>query len=185
VHICLDAGHGGTDPGAVGTNPFLLEEKEVNLAVAQLLEGELEALGHWVVMSRRQDTSLSLAARAAFANRLDADFFVSIHANAAASEAARGFEVFHFPSSYYGTQASQAVLDSMASVFPGHRNRGVKEANFAVLRETVMPAILVETEFLTNPVQLQFLSEPANQHLLATAIAGGIDQYVREFGWYS
>jgi N-acetylmuramoyl-L-alanine amidase len=175
MRISLDPGHGGTDPGAIGTTPFRLEEKRVALDIARLLEEELEARGHWVVTTRRRDRSVSLPARAAFANRLGADLFVSIHANAAATPAARGIEVYHFPGSIAGRRLAESVLKSLLATFPTHKNRGVKEANFTVLPLTTMPGILVETEFLTNPTQLKFLADPANQQLLAAAIADGVE----------
>jgi N-acetylmuramoyl-L-alanine amidase len=78
MKICIDAGHGGADPGAIGTQPFRLEEKDFNLRLALLLEEELEARGHWTIVTRRQDRSLSLPARADFTNRLGAVLFVSI-----------------------------------------------------------------------------------------------------------
>ena len=175
MKICIDAGHGGDDPGAIGRNPFRLEEKEFNLNLALILEGELETRGHWVVMTRRRDRTLSLPARANFSNRLEAEFFISIHANAADSPAAEGMEVFYFPGSDSGRNASTLVLNSMIEMFPDHRDRGIKSANFAVLRLTDMPAILVESEFLTNPNQLQFLADETNQRNLVVAIANGID----------
>jgi N-acetylmuramoyl-L-alanine amidase len=181
MRVCVDAGHGGVDPGAVGEDPFVLEEKKVNLAVALSLEEELWARGHTVLMTRRQDRSLGLHARADFANRYEADLFVSIHANAAHVKTAQGMEVFRFPFSTHGERAAKYVLGSMLDEFPDHRDRGVKEANFAVLRETHMPAILVECEFLTNPKQLRFLSKQSNQMGLARAIADGIDRYVHKY----
>jgi len=175
MKICIDPGHGGSDPGAIGMDPFRLEEKEFNLRLAVLLEEELEGRGHWVVMTRRRDRSLSLPARANFANRLGAELYVSIHANAAGTPPPEGMEVYHFPGSADGQHAATVVLKSMISMFPAHKNRGVKEANFAVLRLTDMPAILVESEFLTNPVQLQFLADERNQRDLAVGISDGID----------
>ena len=144
MRICIDAGHGGTDPGAIGTDPFELQEKDFNLAVALLLEAELERRDHEVIMTRRQDRSLGLASRASFANRLEAELFVSIHANAAAVATAEGMEVFHFPGSVQGSRVAGSILPSMLARFPDHRDRGVKEANFAVLRSTAMPAVLIE-----------------------------------------
>jgi N-acetylmuramoyl-L-alanine amidase len=175
MRVCVDAGHGGADPGAIGTVPFRLEEKHVNLDIALLLAKELESRGHWVVMTRRRDRSVSLEGRARFANRLRAEFFVSVHANAAGTAAMRGMEIFHFPGFAPSRRCAEAVLNALLAAFPRHKNRGVKEANFAVLRLTNMPAILIETEFLTNPTQLQFLALPENQHLLAAAIANGIE----------
>lgn len=174
MKICIDAGHGGVDPGAIGRVPFELQEKTFNLQLALLLDVELENAGHHVVMTRRQDRSLGLRSRARFANRLGADLFVSLHANAASTPLAEGMEVFGFPGSVLGAAVARGVLDSMLAKFPGHRNRGVKEANFTVLRTTRMPAILVECEFLTHPQQLQFLADPVHQRGLAEAIAAGI-----------
>ena len=179
MKVCVDAGHGGTDSGAVGTAPFEVEEKTVNLAIAERLEAALERRGHWVVMTRRQDRTLSTVARAAFANRLGADLFVSVHANAAASPVAEGMEVYHFPGSGAGQHAAHEIRWQLVTVFPDHRDRGVKEANFTVLRRTWMPAVLVECEFLTHPQQLVFLTDPDSQQRLAEAIATGVDHWVR------
>ncbi len=181
MRVCIDAGHGGRDPGAIGRQPFELAEKEVTLAVALLLEQELEARGHWAVMTRRCDRSLSLSARAAFANRLGAEVFVSVHANAAASAEAQGMEVFHFPGSPRGQLLAGEILRSLLRL-EGHRDRGVKEANFAVLRLTRMPAVVVECEFLTHPAGLEFLADPESQRALAERIADGIESFETHLG---
>lgn len=178
MKICIDAGHGGSDPGAVGTKPFTLEEKKVTLAVSLRLRDELKGRGHAVVMTRTRDKGLELATRARIANQAGADFFVSIHANAAAVDSVQGMEVFHFPGSARGATGADRVLKEMLARFPGHRNRGIKEANFAVLRLADMPSILVETEFLTHPAQLKFLADSANQAGLAEAIARGVQQWI-------
>jgi len=178
MKICIDPGHGGADSGAVGTQPFRLMEKEFNLNLALLLEEELEARGHWTIMTRRKDRSLSLPARANYSNRVSAELFVSIHANAAGNSSVEGMEVYHFPGSDGGRNVATLVLEKMIAAFPEHKNRGVKEANFAVLRLTEMTAILIETEFLTNPEQLQFLAGPENQKNMASAIADGIEGIV-------
>lgn len=172
MKICIDAGHGGSDPGAIGREPFEVREKDINMGVALLLERELEKRGHWVNMTRRRDRKLSLGARARHANRLDADLFISIHANAG-HPSAEGMEVFHFPGSVGGRKVARSIQDQLMAAFPDHRDRGVKEANFAVLRLTMMPAVLVECEFLTNPGQLEFLAHPDNQERLAAVIAEG------------
>ncbi len=176
--MCIDPGHGGKEPGAVGTSPFRLEEKEFNLKLSLLLEEKLKALGHWVVMTRRKDRFLRLSSRANFANRLNADLFVSIHANFAALPEVSGMEVFHFTGSEKGRKFAEKIIDCMLREFPDHKDRGVKEANFVVLKETRMPAVLVKSEFLSNPQQLKFLADPENQNSLASAIAQGIDQTI-------
>jgi N-acetylmuramoyl-L-alanine amidase len=177
LKICIDAGHGGGDPGAIGTQPFRLEEKDFNLNLAVLLEEELEGRGNWAIMTRRRDRSLSLAARADFANRLGAELFVSVHANAAGTPTVEGMEVYCFPGSATGQNAAAQVLKEMIRMFPGHRNRGVKEANYDVLRLTKVTAILIESEFLTHPAQLEFLADPQNQKNLALAISAGINAF--------
>ncbi len=181
MKVCIDAGHGGRDPGAIGRQPFELAEKEVTLAVALWLEQALETRGHWAVMTRRRDRSLSLSARAAFANRLGAEAFVSVHANAAASSEARGMEVFHFPGSASGQVLAGEILRNLLRI-AGHRDRGVKEVNFAVLRLTRMPAVLVECEFLTHPAGLAFLADPEGQRALAERIADGIGSFETHLG---
>jgi N-acetylmuramoyl-L-alanine amidase len=180
MKICIDPGHGGREPGAIGTDPFRLEEKEFNLSLSLLLEEEFERRGHWTVMTRRRDRSLSSQARANFANRLGAAFFISIHANGAETPVPEGMEVYHYPGSAAGANAANHVLEGMITVFPDHRNRGVKEANFAVLRLTDMPAVLVESEFITNPTQLRFLADQENQRNLAFGIANGMEAITKE-----
>ena len=174
MKICIDAGHGGRDPGAIGTQPFPLKERDFTLQLALRLEDALEARGHEAIMVRRTDRTVGLAARAAFANRYGADLFISLHANAAATRAAEGMEVYHFPGSDQGRYYARQILENMMAAFPDHTNRGVKEANFAVLRLTRMPAVLIECEFITNPDQLIFLAEASNQEQLAAAIARAV-----------
>ncbi len=171
MKICVDAGHGGRHPGAIGNEPFRLRECDFNLELALLLEGELERLGHWVVMTRRTDRTLGLQARADFANRLDAELFISIHANAAGVPTVAGMETFHYPGSVNGGKYAKKIQDGLVRAFPHHRDRGVKEANFSVLRETAMPSVLVECEFLTNPKQLEFLADAGVKEKLARVIA--------------
>ncbi len=185
MKICIDPGHGGTDPGAIGTAPaaasepaLTLKECDFTLDVALLLEEELARRGHSVFLTRRRDRSLRLDARAAHANRHAADLFISIHANAAANPAAEGIEVFHFPGSAAGKSAADRIMRHLAAAFPDHVNRGVKSADFAVLRLTAMPAVLVECEFLTNPDRLRrFLSCPGKRREVAGAIAAGVATY--------
>lgn len=181
MRVCVDAGHGGIDPGAVGGVPFPVEEKDVNLAIALEVEKQLQRRDWETLLTRRQDRTLSSPARAEFANRYEADVFVSIHANAASTPEVEGMEVFHFPGSQHGRSLALHVLDRMLFRFPGHRNRGVKSANFTILRTTAMPAILVECEFLTHPRQLEFLASSDCQCGLAVAIAHGIDTATRGF----
>jgi len=174
MKVCIDPGHGGTDPGAVGKVPFTLNEKDVNLSISLLLEKELQAKGHTVFLTRNTDIFVPLGSRASFANQKNVDIFISIHCNSSTSKSAEGIETWIFTDSNAGKNLAEPVQKSLISTFPTHRNRGVKEANFQVLRETEMPAILVECEFISNSTQLQFLSDKDNQKKIAQAIALGI-----------
>jgi len=174
MKVCVDAGHGGADPGAIGNEPRRLEEKDVTLTLAFLLEEELALRGHEVIMTRRQDRTLALDARAEFANRYEAELLLSLHCNAAADPRIEGMEVFHRPGSKAGREAGATILTHMLAAFPGHENRGVKEADFTVLRESTATGVLIEAEFLTNPAQLRFLGDAKNQRGLARAIAAGV-----------
>ncbi len=175
MKICIDPGHGGKDPGALGTyNQINLMEKEITLNIGLFLESELIKLGHVVYLTRRVDRTLSLNARTKFANRKDVDLFISIHCNSAATNNAEGIETWIYPFSNSTKPYASAVQNKLVGSFPEHKNRGVKEANFHVLRETKMPAILVETEFINNPKQAKFLSNENNQMSIAAAIAQGL-----------
>lgn len=174
MKVCIDPGHGGTDPGAIGKDPFVLNEKDVNLSISLLLKKELEVKGHTVFLTRDTDISVSLGSRASFANHKNAEIFISIHCNSYSNNSAEGIETWIFSGSSAGRELAEPVQKSLISTFSTHKNRGIKEANFQVLRETEMPAILVECEFISNSTQLKFLSDNDNQKKIAQAIALGI-----------
>lgn len=146
--IALDPGHGGHDPGAIGSKS---KEKDNVLKVALELKSLLESYGHKVILTRSTDKYLSLSERARIANNLGADYFISLHNNAAVNKSASGFETFIFNGKVdqKTIEFQKAVHDAIASKI-GIRDRGKKRANFAVLRETKMPALLIEYAFITN-----------------------------------
>ena len=163
--IVLDAGHGGTDPGAVGCS---LEEADVVLDVTQRLQVLLEAAGVRIALTRTDDTYVGLSARAAFANARAAEGFFSVHSNANAGTPASGTETFVYPGAGTRTRAlGQGIQDAMiaAWMLP---DRGLKEADFAVLRETSMPAALGELAFTNrcDPDAL-LLGDPAARQTMA------------------
>ena len=171
MYICIDPGHGGSDPGAVSKDGT--QEKVVNLFVAQRIKTYLERAGAKVLMARTDDSDVGLAARAAKANQAKCDYFVSIHANAADAESANGYEVFHYPGSSGGVSLANKVSGAY-KVASGMPLRRVTSANFQVLRDTAMPAILIELGFLTSPLDLALLKEPAFLDKCALGIAFGI-----------
>lgn len=147
VPICLDAGHGGTDPGAVGCG---LREAEVVLKSAKLLKSMLEAAGHTVYMTRTSNVDVGLSARASYANGKGVSTFASIHNNAY-NGSATGIETFCYNNNLGKTSGTQAknIQSKMVATWP-LTNRGAKEANYAVVRETSMPATLSELAFIDN-----------------------------------
>lgn len=146
--IFIDAGHGGSDPGALGNG---LKEKDVVLNIAQKLTGLFNSRGIQVSHSRYSDNNVGLAERAEMANEWGADLFISIHANALdGSGSAYGTECYTYPNSTDENKRLAVDIASSISSKLGTYNRGHKEADFAVLRLTSMPAVLVETAFIDN-----------------------------------
>jgi len=177
MNIYIDPGHGGDDPGAQTNIPFHYTEKEFNLSLSKKLRDMLERQDHTVSLTRDGDFHVSLYNRAQMANQANADIFVSIHANGSSNASTSGMETYYYSGSSNGKSLANLILRSMIDEFPKHENRGIKTANFAVLRLTLMPAVLIECEFITNPRQAEFLSNQRNQELLAEAIARGIQIY--------
>lgn len=187
--IVLDPGHasiqpgGGLDPGAIG-HRLGLQEKDVNLSIALKVKKLLEDAGTHVVLTHTGSTSLSLAQRAGIANSLHADIFVSIHANSGKAGIAGHSTYYYAPlwSSSLGTQRYErqklATLVQRELVKSGgRRDIGILEANFAVLRETQVPSILVETAFLSDKTEEALLGQDWYRQKLAEGIANGIKAY--------
>ncbi|MBC1507731.1 N-acetylmuramoyl-L-alanine amidase [Listeria sp. FSL L7-1509] len=142
--IWIDAGHGGKDSGATGNG---LVEKNWVLAISKQLEVDLTKAGFDVGMTRKNDTFYGLSNRAQRANNLKANLFISIHFNAGGG---MGYEDYIFTSTPAKTKEIQKIIHKnvIAKVSKhGMRDRGMKKANFAVLRETAMDAILLEAGF--------------------------------------
>ncbi|CUA80495.1 N-acetylmuramoyl-L-alanine amidase [Anoxybacillus suryakundensis] len=176
MKIVLDAGHGGTDPGAVANG---LKEKDLTLAIVKHIHRMLtEYEGVEVFLTRVDDRFLELEERAAIANKLNADYFVSVHIN---SGGGTGFESFIFNNPDAKTIAYQNVIHSEIMRAIGNvKDRGKKRANYAVLRKTKMPAILTENLFIDNPNDAaklkseQFLLQIAYGHVEGIAKAFGL-----------
>ena len=174
--IVVDPGHGGDDNGAAwGEKYDYLEEDDLNLIIAFLLRYDLQLAGYDVMLSREKDIFVSLGKRVEMANSWGADAFISLHADAFHTITAKGI------STHIYTKASPASLilgtwiqTELIKKFMDHTNRGVKKSNFYVIRESWMPAVLVECEFISNPDTRRFLKEPENQIALARAISKGI-----------
>jgi N-acetylmuramoyl-L-alanine amidase len=174
VVIAVDAGHGGSDPGAIG--PTGVKEKDVVLAIALLLHKLIVQQHLDVVMIRDTDAFVPLEDRGQISTRGGATLFVSIHANASTDATASGTQTF------YANPTSQplaaAVLDEVSKAV-GLAPRGTTQAEFKVLVDSnAIPAILVETAFITNPREEQMLRDPAVQQAFAQSILKGIQRFL-------
>jgi N-acetylmuramoyl-L-alanine amidase len=183
--IFLDPGHGGHDVGAQSISKPRYQEKSLNLITAQFVKSFLQQLGYQVLMTRDGDKFVSLDKRTQIANECKPKptLFVSIHYNSAPSAEAQGIEVFFYQSKekkeryLKSKRLAQAVLKNVL-VQTKAKSRGVKQGNFVVIRDTTMPAVLVEGGFVTNEAELQNLKEPLYLKRLAWGIVRGIEEYL-------
>lgn len=182
--VVIDAGHGGRDRGARAKMPFC-EEKRLSLQTARLLKKYLDQLGYRTVMTRSTDAFIPLPKRVQIAQQAHSDLFVSIHYNASRNQAAKGVEIFYYDSqkdrarSKFSKNLASYILPKVTKR-TNFQSRGVKKGNFYVIRETSMPAILVEGGFITNPKERSYLKNPAYQERIARGIADGIDLYFKK-----
>jgi N-acetylmuramoyl-L-alanine amidase len=178
--VIIDPGHGGTDEGAK-VNGFM--EKRIALVTAQMVRKHLEALGYRVIMTRNKDVYITLPRRAAMANKAKGSLFVSIHFNSSPREDAQGIEIFYFDSKeLWRTKASRRLAHCILRETLGETqavSRGIKQGNFHVIRETEMPAVLVEGGFITNKQERSLLRDKEYLNRLAIGIADGIDCYMK------
>ncbi|MDY4077607.1 MAG: N-acetylmuramoyl-L-alanine amidase [Clostridium sp.] len=186
--IVIDAGHGGTDSGAISTiGGVNYIEKDINLKIALKLSNDLKNRGYDVKLIRSLDTTVSLDERAKRANNLNADLFISIHQNSVTSSLANGTEVYYttsMPDSGFpvhqtnklskSKELASLVCNNVVSAL-GTTNRGVKIDNFKVLRNTSMPSILVECGFITNKADALKISNETYQNKIAKAIGAAVE----------
>ncbi|MGN7284348.1 N-acetylmuramoyl-L-alanine amidase [Shouchella rhizosphaerae] len=174
--IFIDPGHGGSDPGAVGNG---LKEKDLVLTISRHIRDMLlnEYKGVEVKMSRDSDVYPTFAERANMANDWGADYFCSVHINAAGGT---GFETFIHNSRSTKSVAYQNIMHpAILGSMDGVRDRGKKDANFAVLRLTNMPAILTENLFIDNANDAAKLKDPAFLTRVARGHVNGLAQAFR------
>lgn len=177
--VVLDAGHGGKDVGAVGNGYY---EKNVVLDFTKRVGAHLTRSGVRVEYTRTGDTFIDLTPRAQFANRLNADYFVSFHENSNGGDPGTGFESF-VQLGYANTDTDRKRLvihRKMAAVAAkyGLRDRGAKSKDLAVTRETTMDAALIELLFINNPQDAKLNANQAFLNEMAEAAARGICEVV-------
>lgn len=194
--IVIDAGHGGKDPGKIQGK---MREKSYTLDIAKRLQRILTKRGYTVILTRDKDAFLELADRAKKANSAQADLFVSIHFNAAEAKSARGVETWMLTPV---GEASFASKTSKKSADAGNRldawnlllaykvqsalagkidaeDRGIKCANFAVLKDLKCPGVLIECGFFTNAAEAALIARTNRRELIAQGIADGISSYTK------
>jgi len=215
--VVIDPGHGGNDPGAIGRTG--VTEKSLTLQLSQALASRLRAAGYEVLMTREDDSTVSLEERTEFANQVDADLFVSIHINSARNRKLRGFETYYLNLANDPTAAETAarenapggagsmgdldetldlivqnefqgasgelaasIQDSLvmhvAKEYDDVHDLGVKTAPFFVLVGAKMPAVLVETSFVSNEQEEAWLKTGDYRSELAEALEIGLQSYV-------
>jgi len=221
--VVIDPGHGGKDPGAIG--PTGLKEKEVVLDIAKRLASLLESrLGLKVILTRADDSFISLGSRTKLANSQGADLFVSVHANASQSKSAKGFETYFLAEAKNDAGRAAAILENSAIRFERpeasmtgmsdldfilydmiqnefHQesehlagiiqddlnanlhtnNRRVNQAPFYVLNGTYMPAVLVETAFISNPEEEALLKKRWFRQKVAEALYHSVRKFKEKY----
>lgn len=185
--ITLDAGHGGSDPGAVGNG---LKEKDVNLDILLKLNALLKnSPDIKVYTTRTSDTYPTLQDRSTLANEVEADFFLSIHNNAFNGKN-RGTETLYFPTAadntpqFSGKKMAQIFQNNLVSRL-GTMDRGIKERpGLYVLRTTTMPAVIVEIAFIDNAQDAQLLKSDSFKQEAARALYDGILTIFEQYPTY-
>lgn len=179
VLVMLDPGHGGKDPGAIGVGG--LKEVDVIMPIAKRVEAILERQGVAVKMTRTSDYFVGLDERVVMSRRAGANIFVSIHANSLDGRPdVNGLETYHYN---IGQSLADTVHRNVVSYVNSKgfylNDRRVRSARFLVLRKSSIPAILVETGYLTSEAESARLRNPEYQRVMAEGIARGILEYIR------
>lgn len=178
ITIMLDAGHGGSDPGAIGPLGLKYAEKDMNLDFTFRLKTELENRGAKILMLRGDDSTISLANRLTASRLLRPDMYISLHSNSMPDNVdisnVRGFSIFYREA--LAKPAAQLVYDSVLKEH-GRREVGLNKKNFYVTRNTWAPSFLLENGFVPNPTEFEWLIDENEQIKLARTIADSIVQY--------
>jgi N-acetylmuramoyl-L-alanine amidase len=181
--ICLDAGHGGSDPGAVFQN---FREKDIALAVILQVKAFLETDGFNVTLTRGADITVSLAERCRISNDAKADIFMSVHLNAdpdpdmPGMQEASGAEVWHFASSERSRAFAEGIAEKLRQSLIGRTFRGTKATeHLYVLKNTRCPAALVEVGFVDSRRDAELLTRPDHQVYVAQLLATAVKEYLR------
>lgn len=191
--VVIDPGHGGPDPGAVATDGTL--EKDIVLNIAKYLQSLLNQAAVYTILTREGDDSprlgpgrnflsrkrQDLMERAGMANQARADLFVSIHCNSFPQSIWSGAQTFYYPGQEESKKLAIAVQSELVKRL-GPNRRQANAGDYRVLKDTHMPAVVVEVGFLSNPREARLLADPSYQRKVAEAIYWGIIRYYRTTG---
>lgn len=181
--VVIDAGHGDHDSGAQSTNKKVLE-KNLTLTISKLTAQELAEQGATVIMTRKTDTFIPLKERAEIANRNNADFFISIHINSNKTAKTSGSISFYHGNSQVGQVLAVCIqeelkkISSVPSIGVWSDFRIYKGEGFSVLRNSKMPAVLLELGFINHPRDVVAMQTPEYQAAAAQAIVRGLKVYL-------
>ncbi|WP_209368086.1 N-acetylmuramoyl-L-alanine amidase [Sediminibacillus dalangtanensis] len=171
--IVLDAGHGGKDPGAIGIDGTY--EKDLTLATASKVAKNLKASGATIIMTRNDDTYISLEKRIKISNRSDTDAFISFHYNSFPIETVGGISTYH-----YTEDEDLELAENIQSGIMDHvslKDNGTKQADYRVLKKNSDLSVLIELGFVSNPAELGEIKTETYQDNVAAGISEGIQHY--------
>ena len=186
--VVIDAGHGGKDPGKVGTNNVL--EKDINLSIALRLKYLLEQNDIAVILTREEDKDLAseqasnrknedLRARAALIAETAPAVMVSIHQNSYPEADVDGAQVFYYSGSEAGKRLGTMIQESLkAEIRDGNHRVAKANKEYYLLKKANCPAVIVECGFLSNPTEAALLATEEYQEKMAFAIHLGIMEYI-------
>ena len=187
--IVIDAGHGGRDPGKVGVHE--IQEKDINLAIAQKIREKLEEKGITVIMTREKDETLApegsankqvedIKKRVKIIDEAAPALAVSIHQNSYHESSVQGAQVFYYKHSKEGEEAAEIMREALLAADPGNTRESKANDTYYLLRRTETPTIIVECGFLSNPEEAEKLSTEEYQEKLAEAVTAGIETCLAE-----
>lgn len=174
--IYIDAGHGGTDSGAVSNG---VKESKINVAVSNYLAKELQQQGIAYLCCRTNDaTSKTVAERVNEANNYGAKIYISLHCNSSDKPEPNGTQTYIYK---FGGEAEKIATKIQVRLQPINgvsKWERVEDENFYVLRKTTMPAVLVEMGFISNEIDRKYLNDANNQKYIAKEICKGVCDYL-------
>lgn len=173
-YVVIDAGHGGSDCGALRNN---INEKDITLDIAKRVQTQLEKKGYIVAMTRTDDTYVSLQDRVDFSEIFNPDIFISIHVNSSNSETPSGIETHYYKDN--SLKLAKYLHASMLNNINA-KDRGLFKSKFYVINHTTAPAILLEIGFISNPNERAQLITESRKNATAKAIFEGIDEYFKK-----